>query len=106
GAAHEGIYRYAVGQSAGESIDAFLLPVVGETFDGYLNDIASFAVRPEHIAHGLRNVSGERVREGNVGGGTGMICHHFKGGTGSASRIIEGLDTEGNKKEYTIGALV
>lgn len=106
GAAYEGIYRYAVGKSTGGNIDWFLLPVVGETFDGYLNDIASFAVRPEHIVHGLENVSSDPVREGSVGGGTGMTCHYFKGGTGSASRIVEGFDAEGNKKDYTIGVLV
>ncbi|KAK9775364.1 putative Peptidase family S58-domain-containing protein [Seiridium cardinale] len=106
GAAHEGVYRYAVGKSTGGSIDWGILPVVGETFDGYLNDIASFAVRPEHIVHGLHNVSNDRVREGNVGGGAAMICHHFKGGTGSSSRIVEGFDTRRNKKEYTIAALV
>lgn len=106
GAGHEGIFRYAVSQSKGENIDWGVLPVVAETFDGYLNDIAAFAVRPEHIIHGLKNASGERVKEGNVGGGTGMICHLFKGGTGSASRIVEGFDTEGDKKEYTLGVLV
>ncbi|ETS77754.1 hypothetical protein PFICI_09816 [Pestalotiopsis fici W106-1] len=106
GAAHEGVYRYAVQQYGSDSLAGFLVPVVGETFDGYLNDITSFAVRPEHIIHGLQNVSSERVREGNVGGGTGMICHRFKGGTGSASRIVEGLDARGGKKEYTIGVLV
>ncbi|KAK6080607.1 peptidase family S58 [Seiridium cupressi] len=90
GAAHEGVHRDAVGKSTGGSIDWGILPVVGETFDGYLNDLASFSVRPEHIVHGLHNVSSDRVREGNVGGGTAMICHHFKGGTGSSSRIVEG----------------
>lgn len=106
GAAHEGVCRYAVQQSASGTLDGFLLPVVGETFDGYLNNIASFAVRPEHIVHGLQNVSSERVREGNVGGGTGMICHRFKGGTGSASRVVQGLDAQGGSRAYTVGALV
>ncbi|KAI4604400.1 hypothetical protein KJ359_000538 [Pestalotiopsis sp. 9143b] len=106
GAAHEGICRYAVEEYGSGSLDGFLLPVVAETFDGYLNDIASFAVRPEHVVHGLRNVSSGRVREGNVGGGAGMICHRFKGGTGSASRVVEGFDAQGGSKEYTVGALV
>ena len=106
GAAHEGICRFAVNKSNGESIDYFILPVVGETFDGLLNNIASFAVRPEHVIHGLESVTSDRVREGNVGGGTGMMCHYFKGGTGSSSRIVPGKDAAGNPKSFTVGALV
>jgi D-aminopeptidase len=76
---------------------------VGETFDGYLHDPTTFAVKPEHIVYGLENATNERVREGNVGGGTGMICHFFKGGTGSSSRVVLGTS---NQKGYTISALV
>ncbi|KAK8030990.1 Beta-peptidyl aminopeptidase BapA [Apiospora arundinis] len=108
GAAYQGIYEYAIknlGVKDGQ-IDWFLLPVVAETFDGYLNNLTRFAVKPEHIVHGLENVSSDRVREGNVGGGTGMICHYFKGGTGSSSRVVPGVDAKGAPKTYTVGALV
>ncbi|KAI1141412.1 DmpA/ArgJ-like protein [Hypoxylon sp. FL0543] len=108
GAAYQGIYEYTIksqGVAKGQ-VDWFLLPVVAETFDGYLNDLTQFAVKPEHIIKGLESVSSDRVREGNVGGGTGMICHYFKGGTGSSSRVVEGFDTKGEPKTYTVGVLV
>jgi len=66
----------------------FSLPVVGETYDGYLNDINGFHVRKEHVYAALENASGGPVAEGCVGGGTGMISFGFKGGTGSASRVL------------------
>ncbi|RYP83104.1 hypothetical protein DL770_005445 [Monosporascus sp. CRB-9-2] len=103
-----GIYEYAIksqGSKKGE-VDWFLLPVVADTFDGYLNDLTQFTVKPEHIIKGLESVSSERVREGAVGGGTGMICHYFKGGTGSSSRLVPGFDAKGEPKTYTIAALV
>ncbi len=77
------------------------LPVVAETWDGWLNDINGFHVKPEHVAQALDNAAGGPVAEGSVGGGTGMICYEFKGGTGTSSRVLD-------KKEggYTIGALV
>jgi D-aminopeptidase len=62
------------------------LPVVAETWDGYLNDINGFHVRPEHVHAALASASAE-IAEGNVGGGTGMVCHGFKGGIGTASRV-------------------
>ncbi|MBW2619568.1 MAG: P1 family peptidase, partial [Deltaproteobacteria bacterium] len=62
------------------------LPVVAETFDGVLNDINGFHVKPEHVFEALDNAGAGPVVEGNVGGGTGMICHEFKGGIGTASR--------------------
>jgi D-aminopeptidase len=73
------------------------LPVVGETYDGALNDINGFHVRPEHLFAALDTASSGPVAEGGVGGGTGMICHDFKGGTGTASRLVGG---------WTVGALV
>ena len=73
------------------------LPVVGETYDGALNDINGMHVRPEHLFDALDQAKGGPVPEGNVGGGTGMICHDFKGGTGTASRVVDG---------WTVGALV
>lgn len=64
------------------------LPVVGETWDGYLNDIAGLHVTEEHVFQALGAASAGPVAEGNVGGGTGMICHEFKGGIGTASRVV------------------
>ena len=65
------------------------LPVVGETWDGFLNDIGGFHVRPEHVAAALAAARDGAVEEGSVGGGTGMVCHGFKGGIGTASRVVE-----------------
>ncbi|GAB1192683.1 hypothetical protein APSETT444_001877 [Aspergillus pseudonomiae] len=102
GAAHQGIYQYAVknlGSNKNAQLEWLMLPVVGETFDGYLHDCTSFSVTPGHIVHGLENVvAGKSVREGNVGGGVGMVCHGLKGGTGSSSRRVLG--------DYTVAALV
>ncbi len=64
------------------------LPVVGETYDGTLSDINGFHVRAEHLRRAVDGAAGGPVPEGNVGGGTGMICHEFKGGIGTASRIV------------------
>ena len=78
------------------------LPVVAETFDGRLNDINGFHVKPEHVLSALEGAKGGVVpAEGNVGGGTGMVCHGFKGGIGTASRKLD--DREGG---YTVGVLV
>jgi D-aminopeptidase len=77
------------------------LPVVAETWDGHLNDINGFHVRPGHVAQALREARGGPVAEGNVGGGTGMICHEFKCGTATASRVV----TVGGAT-YTLGVLV
>lgn len=77
------------------------LPVVAETWDGVLNDINGFHVRPEHVVAALEGARGGPVEEGAVGGGTGMICNGFKGGIGTASRVVG--DEEG---EHTVGVLV
>ena len=77
------------------------LPVVAETWDGYLNDINGFHVKPEHVFHALDSAHAGPVEEGNVGGGTGMICNEFKGGIGTASRVLS--SKEGG---YTVGVLV
>ena len=65
------------------------LPVVGETFDGTLNDIEGMHVRAEHVRAAVASAATGPVAEGNVGGGTGMICHEFKGGIGTASRVVD-----------------
>jgi D-aminopeptidase len=79
----------------------WLLPVVAETYDGTLNDINGQHVRPEHLREALADARGGPVTEGSVGGGTGMICHEFKGGIGTASRRLS--DEDGG---WTVGALV
>ncbi len=76
------------------------LPAVGETYDGYLNDINGFHVKEEHVFQALDGARPGPVAEGNVGGGTGMICYQFKGGIGTASRKLS--DDEGG---YTVGVL-
>ncbi|WP_226362591.1 P1 family peptidase [Pseudonocardia sp. ICBG1142] len=82
------------------------LPVVGETWDGVLNDIDGFHVRAEHLeralASAVRSGDGAAVAEGNVGAGTGTICHGFKGGIGTSSRVVVLDGTAG----YTVGVLV
>jgi L-aminopeptidase/D-esterase-like protein len=77
------------------------LPIVAETWDGDLNDVNGFHVKPEHVFHALDSAHAGPVEEGNVGGGTGMICHEFKGGIGTASRLLSVKDGG-----YTVGALV
>ena len=77
------------------------LPVVAETYDGTLNDINGQHVGPEHVREALQNAAAGPVVEGSVGGGTGMICHEFKGGIGTASRLVP--EGQGG---WTVGALV
>lgn len=102
GAVHEAAIRWRVSQgSADDSGYWWSLPVVAETWDGYLNDINGFHVRTEHVFAALDSASGGPVAEGNTGGGTGMICHEFKCGTGTASRRVTTFDGE-----FTVGVLV
>ena len=77
------------------------LPVVAETWDGWLNDINGFHVKPEHAFHAIDSAHAGAVEEGSVGGGTGMICNGYKGGIGTASRRLEAKDGG-----YTVGVLV
>ncbi len=77
------------------------LPVVGETWDGCLNDVNGQHVRAEHLFEALGAAAPGPVPEGNVGGGTGMVCHDFKGGTGTSSRVVV---TGGER--FTVGVLV
>ena len=96
GVVHDAIIEAAVRAHA-MSDAVWALPVAGETYDGALNDINGFHVRPAHVHAALADASDGPVAEGNVGGGTGMICHEFKGGIGTASRLAGG---------WTIGVLV
>jgi D-aminopeptidase len=91
-----GIVRDAIAAESADE-DAWSLPVVGETFDGFLNDIRRQRVTAEHVRQALASASSDAVDEGSVGGGTGMICHEFKAGIGTASRVVG---------DYTVGVLV
>src|SRR5438270_6978110 len=91
-----GIVRDTIAAESADE-DAWALPVVGETYDGFLNDARGMHVRAEHVDAALASARGGAVAEGSVGGGTGMICHGFKGGIGTASRLTDG---------YVVGVLV
>jgi D-aminopeptidase len=102
GAVHEGTIDWRVKHGAADAAGYWWSnPVVAETYDGHLNDINGFHVRPEHAQQALDNAKPGPVAEGNVGGGTGMICYEFKGGTGSASRLLSP-----KLGGYTVGVLV
>ncbi len=79
----------------------YTYPVVAETYDGFLNDIYGFHVKEKHVVEAINNTKSGKIAEGNVGGGTGMMCLGFKGGTGTASRVININDST-----YTVGAIV
>jgi D-aminopeptidase len=85
----------------GRLFQPIALPVVAETSDAYLNDMNGFHVKQGHVFEALDTATNGPIAEGNVGGGTGMICYEFKGGTGTASRILTSQDTR-----YTVGVLV
>jgi D-aminopeptidase len=86
---------------AGPDDNWWSLPVVAETWDGWLNDINGFHVKPEHVLHAIDSARGGPVEEGAVGGGTGMVCNGFKGGIGTSSRKL--TDKDGG---YLVGVLV
>ncbi len=79
----------------------YTYPVVAETYDGFLNDIYGFHVKEKHVLEAIENSSSGQIDEGNVGGGTGMTCLGFKGGTGTSSRVLKIKDSS-----YTVGAIV
>jgi L-aminopeptidase/D-esterase-like protein len=86
------------------------LPVVAETWDGWLNDINGFHVKPEDVWYALDSAHGGALEEGSVGGGTGMICYEFKGGNGTASRKIdiraEGADKNSSPQSFIVGVFL
>src|SRR4030095_8239053 len=89
GVARDAVIAWRVKHGASDTTGYWWsLPVVAETWDGWLNDINGFHVKPEDIFHALDTAHGGVVEEGSVGGGTGMICYEFKGGNGTASRQI------------------
>jgi L-aminopeptidase/D-esterase-like protein len=98
GTVHQAVIEWSVRNVEGLS---WSLPVVAETWDGGLNDINGFHVKPEHVFSAIESASGGPVAEGSVGGGTGMRAYQFKGGIGTASRIVE---TPHGR--FTVGTLV
>ena len=100
GAVHRGIDRWMARRHPAAAT-AWMLPVVGETWDGYLNSINADTVLPEHAEEALEAAISGPVAEGNVGGGTGMNCYGFKGGTGTASRVVRAGD-----RAWTVGVLL
>ena len=98
GTVHQALVAY--GQETGHTAISSLA-VVGETWDGWLNDLDAFHITRADVYQALADAAPGPVAEGNVGGGTGMICHDFKGGIGTASRVVE---TQSGR--YTVGALV
>ncbi len=98
GVVHDAILKWQV---ARPGMQPWGLPIVAETYDGSLNDINGFHVTAEHVFSALDGARPGAVAEGNVGGGTGMRCHQFKGGIGTASRVLAAADGG-----YTVGVLV
>ena len=101
GTAHRACVDWLCKKEPSLGTQAFSIPVVAETFDGYLNDISGQHVTCEHVWHALDSASTGPVAEGNVGGGTGMRLFQFKGGIGTASRVVV-IGTQ----HYTVGVLV
>jgi L-aminopeptidase/D-esterase-like protein len=102
GAVHEAVIAWSLkaAERWGHSYD-FSLPVVAETYDGFLNDINGFHVKREHVFSALDGARSGPIAEGNVGGGTGMISFGFKAGTGTSSRVLDA-----RSGGYTVGVLV
>jgi len=103
GTVHDAVIEYSLQYLSEDMSEAnhWFLPVVAETYDGFLNDINGFHVKQKHVFEALDNASNGIPEEGNVGGGTGMICHGFKGGIGTSSRSVTI-----NEESFIVGALV
>jgi D-aminopeptidase len=102
GAVHQATIEWRVAQAGPDASGYFWsLPVVGETWDGYLNDVNGFHVKRQHVFTVLDSAANGPVAEGSVGGGTGMICFEFKCGIGTSSRVVS---TAGS--EFTVGVLL
>ncbi len=98
--ASQALIRYTLGLPGNENVHS-VNPVVGETNDGWLNDIRGMHIKENHVLEAIENANTGIVKEGNVGAGTGTICFGFKGGIGTSSRVLP--EKEGG---YTIGVLV
>jgi D-aminopeptidase len=102
GVVRDAVIAWRVAHGPPDATDSWWsLPVVAETWDGWLNDINGFHVKPEHVFHALDSARSGPIEEGAVGGGTGMVCNGFKGGIGSSSRRL--TDKDGG---YLVGVLV
>jgi D-aminopeptidase len=118
GVARDAVIQWRVKHGAADNSGYWWsLPVVAETWDGWLNDTNGFHVKPEHVFHALDTAHGGAIEEGSVGGGTGMICYEFKGGNGTASRKIDikqpkassgesSADNASAARTYTVGVFV
>ena len=112
GVARDAVIAWQVKQETGNQ-SLWSLPVVAETWDGWLNDINGFHVKPEDVWHALDAAHGGAIEEGSVGGGTGMICYEFKGGNGTASRVVSVAVAGGGdpgsqraSRAYTVGVFL
>ncbi len=101
GTVRDAIIAWQIAHNPDKQQNYWSLPVVAETYDGILNDINGFHVKPDHVFAAFDTATGGAVDEGAVGGGTGMICHEFKGGIGTSSRIVPTAHGD-----YTLGILV
>ncbi len=101
GIVRDSLIKWITNYSTSSNIPRFSLPVIAETYDGVLNDINGHHISEEHVLEAINNSKQFPVEEGNIGGGTGMICHQFKGGIGTSSRTV---NINGNS--YSVGTLV
>ncbi len=108
GVARDAVIAWRVNHGAADKTGYWWsLPVVAETWDGWLNDINGFHVKPEDVWHALDTAHGGPVEEGSVGGGTGMICYEFKGGNGTASRKIDlRVSKNGTARTFIVGVFL
>ena len=111
GVARDAVIAWRVKHGAADNTGYWWsLPVVAETWDGWLNDINGFHVKPEDVWHALDSAHGSALEEGSVGGGTGMICYEFKGGNGTASRKVEirpeGADKNTSPRSFIVGVFL
>jgi D-aminopeptidase len=100
GAVHDGVLRWLIANHP-QTADQWVLPVVAETWDGYLNNLNAMHVSAAHAGSALSAAASGPIEEGSVGGGTGMICYNFKGGSGTSSRTVPYGD-----ERYTVAAFV
>jgi D-aminopeptidase len=101
GLVYDAVVEWMARETGALSVDEWSIPVVAETYDGFLNDCQGRHVRAEHVLAALASAHAGPVAEGSVGGGTGMICYQLKGGTGTASRVVSA-----GGSRWTVGALV
>jgi L-aminopeptidase/D-esterase-like protein len=111
GVARDAVIAWRINHGAADKTGYWWsLPVVAETWDGWLNDINGFHVKPADVWHALDSAHGGALEEGSVGGGTGMICYEFKGGNGTGSRKIEirpeGADKNRSPQSFVVGVFL